>query len=410
MKLENFKNWLQNFEFKKENTAIQYSSAINKLSEHYSQHKGIRIDLYGSNDLNELKKIAELYGLKGKYFEFGDIGHGTYRAAINALCRFRETPNIEYHSKIIKEPNQEIKIKLIGELVKDNIKKIFHYCETKDRDELFRLMDKEYSKKTFNIGYPFCKELSLLTEKELVRYWTNNYDIRNKTLRVCSQWIITSKDLFLDYLFSKRIITEQEFKHYQKIVQKKPYIKKSAPPIKTDVEKELYKETGTTHQNIIIAKEEKQNNYFLSQFDLELRNEAEEMSKHYKTFYCLETSIRKMIVNSMKEKYGNEWWVKKVDFNIREAVKKNMEWELDTVFSKRSKNNIDYTTFGQLRQIVKNNWIVFSKQFRSQSAFNRLMIDLNQLRVPIAHCTPYNKKEVKRLELTVDDWFEIFKK
>lgn len=297
---------------------------------------------------------------------------------------------------------------LIGKLVKDHILKIFQYCEAQDRDELFNLMNKEYSKRLFNINFPFCKEIDLvLDDDEDERFWKKDYEIRSKTLRVSSQWVIGSKDLFLDYLFTKSILTKEEFNHYQKVVQKKPPIKKSMAPAKIEVEQEYLKKNRSTYQNKIISQENAQNENFYSQFDEELREEANTMSKHYETFYCLERSIRKMIVNSMKEKYGHDWWVKKVDFNIREAVRKNMDWELDTVFSKRSKNNIDYTTFGQLRQIVKNNWIIFSKQFRSQAAFNRLMIDLNQLRVPIAHCTPFNQKEVRRLELTVDDWFDL---
>lgn len=252
MNIDNFRNFLTRKEGKKTSTASQYVTAIDKLSEHYSQHIGKKIDLYDLIDLIELKKIADLYGFNGKHFEFGDIGHGTNRAAINALCRFKENPIIVYQSEIIIEPNQDIIIKLIGELVKDHISKIFHYCETQDRDELFRLMDKGYSKRKFNIGYPFCKELSLLTEKESKRFYKLNYEVDDKIVRVCSQWVITSKDLFLDYLLSKRIITEQEFVHYQNIVQKKPSIKKSIAPVKIEVKQELYKDTSTTYQNKII--------------------------------------------------------------------------------------------------------------------------------------------------------------
>jgi len=48
----------------------------------------------------------------------------------------------------------------IGELVRAHIKKIFHYCDTVDHEELARLMDEAYSKKKFGIYYPFCTEVS----------------------------------------------------------------------------------------------------------------------------------------------------------------------------------------------------------------------------------------------------------
>ena len=38
---------------------------------------------------------------------------------------------------------------LIGKLVKEHIIKIFEYCENQDRDELFNLMNDEYSKRMF---------------------------------------------------------------------------------------------------------------------------------------------------------------------------------------------------------------------------------------------------------------------
>jgi len=38
---------------------------------------------------------------------------------------------------------------------------------------------------------------------------------------------------------------------------------------------------------------------------------------------------------------------------------------------------------------------------------NETLIDLNRLRVPIAHCTPLAKKEVKRLELRIEDWYDL---
>lgn len=81
--------------------------------------------------------------------------------------------------------------------------------------------------------------------------------------------------------------------------------------------------------------------------------------------------------------------------------------EADTGYTRRSEDKIDYTTFGELRQIVKLNWDAFSDKFRSINAFNNIMITLNTLRVPIAHCTPFAEDEIIRLELTVKDWFRL---
>ncbi len=98
----------------------------------------------------------------------------------------------------------------IGRLVKRHIKRIFHYCDTSDHDELDRLMDKKYSKKIFDINYPFCTEVSLIPDEESKRYWSDRYLVRGKTVRASSQWIGTSKPHFIRYLINKKITTGDE--------------------------------------------------------------------------------------------------------------------------------------------------------------------------------------------------------
>ena len=44
---------------------------------------------------------------------------------------------------------------------------------------------------------------------------------------------------------------------------------------------------------------------------------------------------------------------------------------------------------------------------RNLISVNEVMVDLNRLRVPIAHCTPLVAKEIKRLEIRIDDWYDL---
>ncbi|MEN0052390.1 MAG: Swt1 family HEPN domain-containing protein [Mucilaginibacter sp.] len=147
---------------------------------------------------------------------------------------------------------------------------------------------------------------------------------------------------------------------------------------------------------------------FYLQFDLDFRKEAKVMSEHYEVFYCLEKSIRRQVMLLMQEKYGESWWEEKVDDETRKNVEKNIHREEDSGFTIRSEVKIDYTTFGELTQIVTKNWEAFDDLFsRGQRAFQRIMNNLNQLRGPIAHCCPLAEDEVVRLELTVKDWFRL---
>ncbi|MFV8370742.1 Swt1 family HEPN domain-containing protein [Flavobacterium sp. LB2R40] len=167
------------------------------------------------------------------------------------------------------------------------------------------------------------------------------------------------------------------------------------------VEKELDIDLGR------IEKKEIQYKSFYLQFGSDYRKEAKEMAKHYEVFYCLEKSIRSLVVELMEEKYGIEWW-NNVKEEIKKNVESNMKREEESGFTIRSEEKIDYTTFGELSQIVIGNWEAFENLFkRGQRAFQKIMTNLNQLRGPIAHCCPLAEDEVVRLELTVKDWFRL---
>ena len=153
--------------------------------------------------------------------------------------------------------------------------------------------------------------------------------------------------------------------------------------------------------------ETKEKEFYL-QFEAEFRNEAKTMSKHYEVFYCLEKSIRRQVMLLMKEKYGENWWGDRLDEETKKNVEKNIQRDEDSGFTIRSEEKIDYTTFGELTQIVTRNWEAFENLFkRGQRAFSKIMTNLNQLRGPIAHCSPLAEDEVVRLELTVKDWFRL---
>lgn len=152
--------------------------------------------------------------------------------------------------------------------------------------------------------------------------------------------------------------------------------------------------------------EAKRKEYYL-QFDAKFRQEAKEMGEHYEVFYCLERSIRNLVVQLMVEKYGEKWWEEKVDIEIRKNADNNIKREEESGFTQRSELKIDYTTFGELSQIVNSNWLAFADLFRNPRAFQKIMTSLNLLRGPIAHCCPLAADEVVRLEITVKDWFRL---
>ncbi|QXP70775.1 hypothetical protein H0I29_01370 [Polaribacter sp. R2A056_3_33] len=269
----------------------------------------------------------------------------------------------------------------IGELVKNYIPHILNYCTSIDFRELERLCHKGYSKDTFDINYPFCVKIDDdIINEESNRFWKPSFRVNQLEYRVCSQWIISNKTKFLEYLLRIKIIDKNK---YEELDQQVVYL----PVNKLD-------------RNVsgISAS-------FLGQNKLE--TEAIEMSGYYKKFYYLERSIRILIEEVMHESFGDNWW-QRIDSRVKRNVGNNLEYELDTSHTKRSERRIDYTTFGDLRKIINTHWDVFNVKFkRNLTSVNEVLIDLNRLRVPIAHCSPFVKKEVRRLEIRLDDWNDL---
>jgi len=145
------------------------------------------------------------------------------------------------------------------------------------------------------------------------------------------------------------------------------------------------------------------------QFDEYVRKQATEMSRHYQVFFCLEQSIRKMITITMEEAHGATWWDTKVNENITREVDALVQKEVDSGMRQRSERMIDYSTFGQLREIIVQNWDVFEQKMTSKGAVSNVMATLNRLRGPIAHCCTMQDDEAERLALTVKDWFNVVK-
>ena len=109
-------------------------------------------------------------------------------------------------------------------------------------------------------------------------------------------------------------------------------------------------------------KEVQKRDYYL-QFDSNFRKEAKDMAEHYEVFYCLEKSIRALILELMEEKYGDNWWEEKVSEPIRNNVKANIKRDEDSGFTIRSEEKIDYTT------VIK--WQENKLKLRGQNRFKK---------------------------------------
>jgi hypothetical protein len=87
---KDFEKWMANTENKVPGTVVSYSAAINRISRHYSNEKGIHIDIYKIKDRGLLRKICRAYDRGGNFEDFGDEYNGLNRATIKAYVRYFE--------------------------------------------------------------------------------------------------------------------------------------------------------------------------------------------------------------------------------------------------------------------------------------------------------------------------------
>jgi hypothetical protein len=170
----------------------------------------------------------------------------------------------------------------------------------------------------------------------------------------------------------------------------------------SQIETEYNLDLGRAH----IESVSKDESYY-PQIEQDIRAEAASMAPHYETFYSLEKSVRRLIVNTLKEADEKGWWLARVPEPLRTEAGNRQQREIDSGVTPRSDEPIDFLTFGELGQIIKSNWDLFASIFSSVKAVEKVMANLNMLRGPIAHCSPLAEDEILRLRLTVKDWFRL---
>lgn len=169
------------------------------------------------------------------------------------------------------------------------------------------------------------------------------------------------------------------------------------------VERELGINLARNHQKIL----ENDQDYY-PQIERDIRLDASAMARQYEVFYFLEKSIRRLISDTLAASNPGDWWASGcVPEKVKTDAEGRMRKEIDSGVTPRSSEPIDFTTFGELGEIIKSNWEVFGGIFNSQKAVERVMTNLNTLRGPIAHCGVLAEDEVMRLQLSVRDWFRL---
>ena len=127
------------------------------------------------------------------------------------------------------------------------------------------------------------------------------------------------------------------------------------------------------------------------------------MSEQYEVIYCLEQTIRG-VISRVFANTGENWWSGGL---VPTKIVENAQFvaQRDRGITPRSLNPIDYTTVGELSQIISADWDLFGTPSENRKGVEKVLAQLNLLRGPIAHCCPISEDEADRLSLAVRDWF-----
>jgi hypothetical protein len=92
---------------------------------------------------------------------------------------------------------------------------------------------------------------------------------------------------------------------------------------------------------------------------------------------------------------------------VRDNANKSKSRESQAGVTPRSTDPLSYTNFGELGEIIKANWKLFSDTFTDLQAVQNTLARLNTVRAPIAHCSKLAEDEILRLRLSLRDWFRL---
>ncbi|MDF5739193.1 MULTISPECIES: Swt1 family HEPN domain-containing protein [unclassified Nostoc] len=123
-----------------------------------------------------------------------------------------------------------------------------------------------------------------------------------------------------------------------------------------------------------------------------------ENAEVYSYLYCIETALRELIIECLKDLEGDKWYKQRVPPDIRENSKKRLEidktygWSQFVPF-----HQIYYIDFPDLQKIIikKNNWQdVFKSIFFREEVLKGTLVELEPIRNKIAHNRKLTQRDV----------------
>jgi len=131
------------------------------------------------------------------------------------------------------------------------------------------------------------------------------------------------------------------------------------------------------------------------------------MAAVYVAVAAFENSARQLISKVLLEKVGANWWETSVAGNVRKKVEGRQTEEAKFKWHKaRGGDPIDYTDFGDLGNIVGQNWAHFEALIPSLEWVKSLFDVVERSRNVIMHSGTLELEDIERVGINIRDWIK----
>ena len=143
----------------------------------------------------------------------------------------------------------------------------------------------------------------------------------------------------------------------------------------------------------------------LESFSIDVRRSAMRALPAYVAFFCIENAIRELVTERLRENHGSDWWEHRSTAAIQKKVndRQNKEgrqrWHV-----RRGDAEIFYTDFGDLKDLIINNWEDFEDLLPDQHWLSARLDELESSRNVIAHSNLLEQRELDRIKMYLEDW------
>lgn len=256
--------------------------------------------------------------------------------------------------------------------------------------------------------------LTDIRKKIIKKLGIHESTLSNKIAKIMRSLPISIPREYATYIFARENgvllkISEDKREKLNEYLKQIGELKPKTTPQKaisvTDSSKTKKKSTDNSKKAITIN---------LSNFNIKKTNlstsrvkEAKDTTELYFYLNLFENSIRFFVHDIMKRNHGDSWWTAKVtqqtqNYVIKVKAKKSKGW-----LWKEEPHELFYTTFGQLIEIIEQNWIDFKTVFGRIDKLKWFINPIKDIRNPIAHNNSISKTERNLLLQHIQQWFDF---